>query len=77
MSKAPHTIPECDALLTLTYHRYLAAIDNSDRKPGTADELAQVEARGRALAQAAELWIQLHELLDLRCHLPLHRHAVE
>lgn len=27
--------------------------------------------------RAAELWVQLHELLDLRCSLPLQRHAVE
>ena len=77
MSSAPHTIPECDALLTLTHHRYLAAMECADTPPGQPDELAQVEARGRALAQAAELWIQLHELLDLRIHLPLQRHAVE
>ena len=73
MSSAPRSISECDELLTLTHHRYLAAMECADTPPGQADELAQVEARGRALAEAAELWIQLHELLDLRTHLPQQR----
>jgi hypothetical protein len=33
--------------------------------------LAAVECE--RISDAAELWIQLHELLDLRCHLPLQR----
>jgi hypothetical protein len=73
MTTAPHTIPECDELLTLTHNRYIAAMECADSKPSSHDELAQVEARGRALAEAAELWIQLHELLDLRIHLPQQR----
>ena len=73
MKTAPRTIGDCDQLLTLTHNRYLAAMECADTPPGQPDELTQVEARGRALAQAAELWIQLHELLDLRIHLPLQR----
>lgn len=73
MRTAPRTIRDCDQLLTLTHNRYLAALECADQQPGTPDELAQVEARGRALAEAAELWIQLHELLELRIHLPQQR----
>jgi hypothetical protein len=75
MAAAPSTIEQCDHLLTITHNRYLAAMECADRKPTGPDELAQVEARGRALAEAAELWIQLHELLDVRCRLPLPRRA--
>lgn len=73
MRTAPRTIPDCDELLILTHNRYLAAMERVDQKPGIPDELAQVEARGRALAEAAELWVQLHELFDLRCKLPQQR----
>lgn len=73
MRTAPRTTSECDQLLTVTHNRYLAAVDRADHKTPGPDELAQVEARGRALAEAAELWIQLHELLDLRTHLPQQR----
>lgn len=55
MRTKPRTTIECDALLTITHHRYLAAIDCED------------------ITLAAELWIQLHELLDLRIGLPLQR----
>lgn len=75
MVAAPQTIKQCDKLLVETHNRFLAAMECADQKPGGRDEFAQVEARGRALAEAAELWIQLHELLDIRCHLPLQRTA--
>ena len=75
MAVAPQTIEQCDHLLTVTHNRYLAAMECADRKPSGSDELTQVEARGRALAEAADLWVQLHELLDIRCHLPLQRTA--
>ena len=73
MAAAPQTIEQCDALLTITHHRYLAAMECADTKPAGPDELTHVEARGRALAEAAELWIQLNELLEVRLGLPLQR----
>lgn len=52
MKTAPRTIVQCDALLTITHNRYLAAVECEN------------------ISLAAELWIQLHELLDVRIALP-------
>lgn len=52
MRTAPRTIIECDALLTITHNRYLAAVECEK------------------ISLAAELWIQLHELLDVRIAMP-------
>ena len=70
MAAAPRTIEQCDCLLTITHNRYLALIDQADLVPDTPEH---VETRAKILSEAAEHWIQLHELLDVRIHLPQQR----